>query len=590
MKKQDFIFCALLVCGALMAGCGSTSAAAAGASETGDSSVTAVETAALSAQAQEDAVSITLDTGKSSCDDSSVEIEGNTVTITREGSYILSGTLEGQIVIDAGEDAKVKLILNGAEIENQGNAAIYAISADKLVLASAAGSVNSLSSLGDFVQTDENKVDGAVYTVCDLTLSGEGTVQILCESGHAVVTRDDLKVKGGTWELEGTGKGLYGNDSVTIEDGVLNIQAGTDGIYSEKTEDPERGGILIQGGSVTITAGKEGLDATGTVSVEGGSLDITAGTAAGTEEGGKGIKSDTRIEISGGSITVVSADDAIHANDSVTVSGGELALSSGDDGIHADASLWIQDGSITILKSYEGLEANDITIDGGEISLTASDDGINAAGGSDGSNSFGPFGGDPFSGDGSSALIINGGTLEIDAGGDGLDANGQLTVNGGAVYVSGPTNNGNGALDYGTGASVNGGTVIAVGASGMAENFGSSSTQGSILLNLSSTQAAGSTVTVTDENGKILASFTPGKSYQSVVISAEGMVQGGTYTVTAGTVTQTITLDSLICGSGMGMGGFGGMGGQMGGPMQGGFGGQGGPMDGGFGGHGGFRG
>ena len=468
--------------------------------------------------AQEEEISITLSDKKSIASDSSVTISGSTVTITQEGTYRISGTLsDGQILIDAGEDAKVKLILDGADISKEGSAAIYAITADKLILSSAEGSVNKINSTGEFVQADDNNVDAAVFAKCDLNLNGEGLVNISCETGHGVVTKDDLKVKAGEWNIEAAGKGLSGKESITVEDGTLNIICSGKGIFSSNDENEEEG----------------------------------------------------VIEILGGSITVVSEDDSIHAGNTVTISSGELALSSEDDGIHADNILTVTDGNIDILKCYEGLEAKDIDISGGIINITARDDGINAAGGNDGSNAFGPFGGDPFGSDSGSVLNISGGTITVDADGDGLDANGELNVSGGLIYVSGPTSNGNGALDYGTGASITGGTVIAAGSSGMAENFGSGSTQGSILLNLSSAQAAGSTVTIEDEDGEVLASFSPTKSYQSVVISTEGMTEGGTYTVKAGTVSETVTLDSVIYGNGMGMGGFGGgpggFGGQMGG-------------------------
>jgi len=301
--------------------------------------------------------------------------------------------------------------------------------------------------------------------------------------------------------------------------------------------------------------------------------------SAGSGQEGKGVKSDASITVNGGVLNVTSVDDAVHASANVTISGGVLALSSGDDGVHADATVAIRGGSVTVSQSYEGIEGQVIEVSGGEIAVNARDDGFNAAGGNDGSNSYGFFGGDPFDTDASASLTISGGVVYVNADGDGLDSNGTLNVSGGTIYVSGPTNSGNGALDYGISGTVTGGTVIAVGASRMAENFGQSSTQGSILLNLSTTQAAGSTVTITDASGTVLASFQPEKSYSSVVISTPALVQGGTYTVTAGTETQTVTLTSLIYGSGMGMGGFGGRG-QMGG-----FGDQGGQM-GGFGGRG----
>ena len=516
MKKSYNRILAVLVAGTMLTACGSASAQAAEKNEkaadaiTEAAELTEIPSAAADGDAREAEISITLSDKKSAASDDSVSISGSTVTITQEGTYRVSGTLsDGQIIVDADENAKVKLILDGADISKEGSAAIYALSADKVILSSAEGSTNSIRSSGEFVQTDDNNVDAAVFAKCDLNLNGDGVVNISCETGHGVVSKDDLKVKDGEWNITAAGKGLSGKDSVTVEDGTLNITSGTKGIWSDNDEDEEKGSIEILGGSITVT----------------------------------------------------SADDSIHAGNTVSISGGEMTLSSADDGIHADNTLTVSGGKVDVTKSYEGLEAKDIDISGGEISIAASDDGINAAGGNDGSNAFGPFGGDPFGSDSGSTLTISGGTLVVDAGGDGLDANGELTVSGGVIYVSGPTNSGNGALDYGTDAAITGGTIIAVGAAGMAENFGSKSTQGCILLNLSAAQTAGTTVSIEDENGKVLASYTPGKNYQSVVISTEGMEVGGTYTVKAGSVSEEITLDSVIYGSGMGMGGFGGMGG-----------------------------
>ena len=282
-----------------------------------------------------------------------------------------------------------------------------------------------------------------------------------------------------------------------------------------------------------------------------------------------------------------------------------LTLKSGDDGIHADAALTISGGSVTVSDSYEGLEAADIVIEGGEISVTASDDGLNAAGGSDGSNGGGMFGGDPFAAQDAS-ITISGGSLTVNADGDGIDSNGDLTVSGGTIFVSGPTNSGNGALDYNGSGVITGGTLIAAGASGMAENFSNGSTQCSVLVNFSSTVSAGSEICVYDSDGTLIASYTPEKNYQCAVISSPALAVGETCTVTAGGTQQTVTLSSTITGGGMGMGGMGGHGGfGGGGGMQGDWGGetdgvtsatpsdggQGGFGDqGGFGGHGGMGG
>ena len=108
--------------------------------------------------------------------------------------------------------------------------------------------------------------------------------------------------------------------------------------------------------------------------------------------------------------------------------------------------------------------------------------------------------------------------------------------------MSGPTNSGNGALDYAGTGTITGGVLIAAGSTGMAQNFGSDSTQGSILYNFSSEQSGGTSVTLTDGNGNVLASFTPEKQFQSVVVSAPGVVSGGTYTLTVGGESVTIEM------------------------------------------------
>jgi hypothetical protein len=157
-------------------------------------------------------------------------------------------------------------------------------------------------------------------------------------------------------------------------------------------------------------------------------------------------------------------------------------------------------------------------------------------------------------------INITGGIININAEGDGVDSNGYFTMSGGELYVTGPSNSGNGALDYGIDATITGGIVVAAGQSGMAVNFGSDSTQGSILVNTSSQNEAGTKIVLTGSDGNKLLEWTMEKSYNSVVISCPEIVDGGTYTVSMGDNTTEVTMDGLIYGSGFGMGqgGFGG--------------------------------
>ena len=211
--------------------------------------------------------------------------------------------------------------------------------------------------------------------------------------------------------------------------------------------------------------------------------------------------------------------------------------------------------------------AKTIEISGGDIAIAASDDGLNASdsNASSGTSGWGGFGGGMDEVQEGTYILISGGKLTVNVSGDGIDSNGDLTITGGEVYASGPTSDGDGALDYAGAGTITGGILIAAGSSGMAQSL-SSDAQGVMLLMLSGAQSAGSAMTVKDADGTVLASFTPEKSYTSVVISAPGMESGGTYTVECGGESRSVTLEGCTYSEG----GFGGFGGGMPGGMGGG--------------------
>ena len=148
--------------------------------------------------------------------------------------------------------------------------------------------------------------------------------------------------------------------------------------------------------------------------------------------------------------------------------------------------------------------------------------------------------------------------LKVTAGGDGLDSNGNLRVEGGDITINGPSNGGNGAIDIGTengGAGfISGGTLIALGTSSMAENFGSTSTQCAFLVTMNSF-GAGETITITDSQGNVLYTGVTVKSANSVVFSSPDLTVGETYTVTIGSSSATVTQSSTVVGSTNGFGG-----------------------------------
>lgn len=583
MKKRAIYRC----CGAMLAGCMAAGmlSGCGGREETVEESLAAVgqgqeqtADAVASAEVLVDPADMFTDRDRSGEYDESecirLELDSDSVTITKEGTYILSGSLEGgMVVVDADELAKVQLVLDNVDISNPEGAAIYVRQADKVFITLAEGTVNTLSGGGSYVNIDENNIDGVIFSKDDVTINGEGSLNITAVTGHGIASKDDLKVTGGFVTVSVPGHGLSGKDSVRVAGGTLNITAGKDGIHAENTTDTSKGYVYIQDGSATVDSEGDCISAGAWLQIDGGTFNLTSGKGSASEtivrdEDGnavstKGIKAATRMSVNGGSFHIDTQDDALHSDGGLTVSGGEYSIATGDDGLHAEETVTVAGGTVDISACYEGIEGTNVVISGGNIRLNAEDDGLNAAGGNDGSGFGGRFGGDFGRNSGSqSSILISGGTIYVNAAGDGIDSNGNITVTGGKTYVSGPESSANGAIDYEGSAQVTGGILVAVGSSGMAMNFGENSTQGSALVSVSGS-GAGTEVALEDVVGNVLVSYTSESRFDSVVVSCPEMVQGGTYILRVGEEKYEIVLDSLIYGNGFG--GFGGMGG-FGGP------------------------
>ncbi|MBQ8494549.1 MAG: carbohydrate-binding domain-containing protein [Clostridia bacterium] len=505
--------------------------------------------------------------------------------ITVAGTYRLSGTLTDHMIrIAVGDNDKVQLVFAGVTVQNDHGPAVYVQSGDKVFITLEEGSVNRLSDGASYELTDgDSNVDAALFSRADLTINGGGSLTVTGNCKHAVVSKDDLVISSGTLTVTAKNVGLNGKDCVKLGAADITVTAGSDGIRSDNTEDTSRGYVYVDGTKLTIAADNDAIQAEMVVNCVDATINLTAGGGSDralsySSESYKGIKAGSDVLISGGSYTVDSADDCVHSNNTVTVTGGTLQLSSGDDGIHADNDLAISGGAIKIFKSYEGLESSRILISGGTIDVTASDDGLNAAGGNDASALGDRPGMGRFSAS-TGTIEIAGGYLLVDASGDGIDSNGTLTVSGGITLVSGPTNGGNGSLDYQSAATVTGGVLIALGSNGMAQNFSAAENQGAMLCSFG-TQAAGTSFAVCDVDGKVVASFTPAKAYQSAVVTTPDIQSGNTYmlvvggmvsgadvngyarniTVSGGTTLTTVSMTSSLYGSGNGFGGPGGFG------------------------------
>ena len=480
-----------------------------------------------------------------------VTVDGSTATIGAAGTYRLSGSLDdGQIVVDTEDEGIVRLILDGVNLSSSTSAPIYVASADEVVIVLADGTQNRVSDASEYVYpaADVDEPNAALFSTADLTITGGGALAVAGNYNDGIASKDGLVVDGGTITVTAVDDGIRGKDYLVIKDGSVTVDAGGDGLKSDNEADADKGYIAVEGGQVSVKAGGDALAAESDVLIADGVLDLVAGGGSGAavaeDASAKGIKAAVSVVIEGGSLTSDAAEDAINTNGSLTVNGGDIAVAAGDDGLHADVALTVNDGDIRITQSYEGIESALITVNGGEIRITASDDGVNVSDGSGGETGMGMGGGrgarpgqttaSAATYTGSNYLIINGGTLVVDAAGDGLDANGAIQMTGGLVLVNGPTNSGNGALDFDGGFTLSGGVLVAAGSAGMVQAPDTASSQNSLVVNFTAVQAAGTLIHVANSAGETVLTFAPAKEFQSVVISSPDLVEGKTYTVFTG--------------------------------------------------------
>ena len=529
-------------------------------------------------------------------DGDGITVDGTAVTVNKAGTYSFSGTLnDGQIIVDVPKTDKVTLVFRGVDIHCSSSAPVYVKTCDGVTLTLEEGTVNKLSDGEAYVyETEgENEPNAALFSDDDMKINGKGSLVVQASFNNGITSKNDLKIEDATVTVKAKHDGIRGKDCVYIKSGVVNVSSGGDGIKSNNTEEADRGYITVDGGQINISAGEDGIQAETTLGINGGEFRIKTGEGSGnswsgnpyggaSEASAKALKASVGVTVGGGKISIDSSDDAVHSNGSVTVSGGSIEASSGDDGIHADDTLNISGGNITLKKSYEGLEAVNINISGGNTHVKASDDGINGAGGNDGSATGGRPGAWGGMHEASNAKVtVSGGYLYINADGDGLDSNGSFTMTDGTVIVDGPTNNGNGPLDYASSFTVSGGTLIAAGSSGMAQNVSGDSTQCTVLVYVS---GQGGTLFNISADGESVITYKPAKNYSCVLVSTSKLKTGTEYTVstggeclgeekdglytngkyTGGNTDVTYTQSSVVssAGSGGGMGG-GGMGGGM---------------------------
>ncbi|MBR5881005.1 MAG: carbohydrate-binding domain-containing protein [Clostridia bacterium] len=516
-----------------------------------------------------------------------VLVDGNTVTFTSTGTYLVCGELAGQLVVDTPDTEKVKLILSGVSVACDNGPALQVNAAKKkVILYSAKDSVNLFADGTDYYTEAEDgtasgQPNACIWSVDDLKFDGEGIIYIPGNCDKGVITKDDLEICGGNLYVSAVGAGIRGNDSVNISGGYLHVSSSTgDGIKTSNT-DEGKGHFTISGGEIYIDCFGDGISAATDLTVSGGTIAISTegtvdasasvpssdsgwgggrpggGRPGGMQEGNpsksstsaKGLKCAGLLHVTGGNITIDCTDDAIHADNAVQIDNGNLFLKANDDGIHGDKTVLIGGGVIEISASYEGIEAVEITVNGGTIRVTASDDGFNACGGvSMMGGGFRPGQSSSSSSSSSSdetpLLTFNGGYTVVNASGDGIDSNGCIVMTGGTVIVYGPTDNGNGPIDHGDARTdlltVSGGTLLAIGSSGMADTAVGQD-RAVIAFMTRASFAADTTMAILDKDGNVVFAFHAPKAFASVVLSTGDLVAGESYTVVYnGTLNGTL--------------------------------------------------
>nr|MCR5690847.1 carbohydrate-binding domain-containing protein [Eubacterium sp.] len=513
----------------------------------------------------------------------------NKLTITAPGTYTLStegsGQVDGRVEVDLSDSTssgEVHIILNGVNMtssdladtsdpitSDKGIITIKNTNVTKAIITVVDGTTNTLADVG-LTGTDADDSTSTVYPggiVCKktpLSINGAGTLSITSTNGNGIKCTEVLKILNTAINIGSSSSyvgnvGIAGKLGVYTSDPSIIVYSKGDGIKTTLDEtdiaaDSNLSGYgnvnLDQGTYAVTSSAGDGIYAYQELYLNPTSLTSKAtytSSSSNDETSSKALKSTNTLTIpsTAGTINATSnRDDALHANDTISIAGGTITSSAGDDGIHSDTDLKISGGTINVTKSYEGIEGANITVSGGNIDVVASDDGFNAGGGSDSqSSNMGP-GGDTFSSStGSYTLTFTGGKVSVSAEGDGLDSNGNMYIKGGYILVNGPTGNGNGALDYGDSncvCEVSGGTLIALGSTGMVATPTSGSSQAYVNLTGSSKISSGTTVTIKDSSSSTLASFQAEKAYSSwsIIFSCEGMTTGSSYSAYVGSSTS----------------------------------------------------
>ncbi len=453
----------------------------------------------------------------------STEANGPDAGETEDKTKVTLGEGKAMVLSFAPEDTEVKwsqdevtgIVFNGTEAIVDGQGAV------------ADGAVVTIQKAGTYVVSGQSDVgqicvDAADGQVVRLVLNG---VELVNETAAPVFSLQKNKIV------------------LTLEEGTENtIYDGRQPLTEEEQEAAEASGAEEQPNGAVYSEGDLTINGTGQLTVKGeyecgiyskGNLKIMDGAMA-VEAYDAGVKGKASVVVCDGQLDIVSGKDGMKSNEDenpdegyIWISGADIAISAGDDGIQAETALVVNGGNIDITQCQEGLAGKTVDIFDGVIKVVAEDDGINSAG--EAVNEM-----EKMQDQEGVYTRILGGEIWLNTEADGIDSNGDLYLEGGSLYLSGPTTFDNSMIDYNGYGYMNGGIVFAAGSAGMMQTFHEDSLQDYLVAYYEEIQDAGTLVTVTDAEGKELGGFAPEKEFGAMIISMPDLADGETYVVKAG--------------------------------------------------------
>ena len=501
-KKRQWLLTTTLFISLGLAACGSQSVLSQADANTQTTTKTSTSSTTQTASYFEASdLTATYDESKAS----KISLQGTTATVSGDGVTVNGSTVEitkaGTYIVE-GTATNVQLkVAAGKEDEVQivfKNATLKNTEAPLLV-DTAKKVILTLAdgTKNEVADESTSTVKGAIYSDSDLTINGKGSLTVNGNASNAIKSKDGIRIVDATVTTTAKKHGVAANDFVNVTGATLNLSADEDGIHSDNEDDVLLGNVYLTNTNITVNAGDDGINASNTMLIdEGATIDV--------QKSVEGLEARLIHQV-GGTITVKSSDDGLNAKD-WTLESSEAQ----------------RPGQQT--KTVKAEAANAKNLDqAGDVKI-----------------------------------VIDGGTLTVDAEGDGLDANGSIEINGGTVVVNGPTSGANAALDYDNNAKLNGGTVLFVDNGGMTMGFGSDSSQAFLMASVQGT--AGTTVEVVDSSGKTVASLKVSKAFATVLISSPEIKDGEKYTIKVGSNSTTATASKQAANTGgrPGQGGPGG--------------------------------